>query len=193
MRPAMIGFVAAVAMTGAGFAAGAPYRVLPGSVLGFTATAEGESFEGRFARFTPSIEFDPKQLASSRFDVRIDLASADTRNSERDEILHGNAFFNVGKSAQARYVASRFRALGGDRYVAEGVLSLNGISKPVALSFSWSGGDKPVLVGSAALKRLDFAVGSGEWADTDDLPNEVRVTTRLLLAAPAGRPAAKQP
>lgn len=193
MKTVIISFVAAVAMTGAGFAQPAPYRVLPGSVLGFTASAEGEPFEGRFARFTPSIDFDPKRLASSRFDVRIDLASADTRNSERDELLHGNGFFNVGKVAQARYVASRFRALGGDRYVAEGVLTLNGISKPVALNFSWSGGAKPILVGDAALKRLDFAVGTGEWADTGDLPNEVRVTTRLLLAAPAGTPATKSP
>lgn len=193
MKAVIACFVTAVAINAAGIAQAAAYRVLPGSKLGFTATAEGMPFDGHFARFTPSIEFDPKQLASARFDVRIDLASADTRNTERDEMLHGNGFFNVGKVAQARYVASRFRALGGNRYVAEGVLTLNGISKPVPLNFTWSGGTRPVLVGSAALKRLDFAVGTGEWADTGDLPNEVRVTTRLLLAAPAGTPAAKKP
>lgn len=193
MRIALAGFVATMAIAAAGFAVAAPYRVLPGSLLGFTASAQGDEFEGRFARFTPSIEFDPKQLARARFDVRIDLASADTKNTERDEMLHGNGFFNAGKQAQARYVASRFRALGGNRYVADGVLTLNGISKPVPLNFTWSGGAKPVLVGSAALKRLDFGVGTGEWDDTEELLNEVRITTRLLLAAPAGTPAAKRP
>ena len=34
---------------------------------------------------------------------------------------------------------------------------------------------RPVLAGEATLKRLDFGVGTGEWADTELLPNEVRV------------------
>ena len=161
------------------------WRVLPGSSLGFTASYQGEEFEGRFARFTPTIAFDPKDLAHARFDVLVQLASADTRNDERDEMLRGEGFFNSRKSPTARYVASRFRALGGDRYVAEGQLSLNGITKPVSLAFTWSGGAKPVLVGTASLQRLAFAVGTGEWTDTGLLPDAVRVKTRLLLAAPA--------
>ena len=51
-----------------------------------------------------------------------------------------------------------------------------------ALSFTWTATAKPVLIGEARLKRLDFGIGSGEWADTDLLPNEVLVKTRLLLA-----------
>jgi polyisoprenoid-binding protein YceI len=169
----------------------ATWRVLPGSSLAFTASYQGEVFEGRFARFTPTIAFDPKQLAGSRFDVLVQLASASTRNDERDEMLRGDGFFNAGKAPTARYQASRFRALGGDRFVADGTLSLNGVSRPVALSFTWSGGPQPVLVGNATLKRLDFKVGTGEWADTELLPDAVRVKTRLLLAAPAPAPAAK--
>ena len=165
------------------------WRVLPGSSLGFTASYQGESFEGRFARFTPTIAFDPADLADSRFDVLVQLASADTRNDERDEMLRGEGFFNARRSPTARYLASRFRALGGDRFVADGTLVLNGVSKPVSLAFTWSGGARPVLVGNASLSRLDFQVGTGDWADTTLLPDAVRVKTRLLLAAPA--PAAK--
>ena len=180
----------------AGFAAGAqagPWRVLPGSTLGFASSFEGEAFEGNFAKFTPRIEFDPKQLASARFDVAIELASADTRNDERDEALRGTGFFNSAKTPQARYLATKFRALGGNRYVAEGTLTLNGISKPVALQFSWTPGAQTVLAGTAAVKRLDFKVGTGEWSDTGELPDAVTIRTRLLLAAPTGTPAAKKP
>ena len=166
-------------------ATAAPWRVLPGSTLGFSSSYEGESFEGSFAKFTPRIEFDPKQLATSRFDVGIELASADTRNDERDEALRGTGFFNSRKAPQARYLATRFKALGGNRYLATGTLSLNGISKPVALEFTWTPGAQTVLAGSATVQRLDFGVGTGEWADTGLLPNAVRVKTRLLLAAPA--------
>jgi len=175
----------------AGSASAAHWRVLPGSTLGFSTSFEGEAFEGAFGKFTPSIDFDPKQLATSRFDVVIELASADTKNDERDEALRGTDFFNSKKTPQARYLATKFRALGGNRYAADGTLTLNGMSKPVVLEFSWTPGAKTVLAGSASLKRLDFKVGTGEWSDTSDLPNEVKVKTRLLLAP--GTPAAKKP
>jgi polyisoprenoid-binding protein YceI len=185
--------VAALALAAAGAASATPYRVLPGSSLGFATSYQGESFEGSFAKFSPRIEFDPKQLAGARFDVAIELASAGTRNDERDETLRGEDFFNTHKSAQAHYLATKFRALGGNRYVADGTLTLNGISKPVALAFTWTPGAQTVLAGSATVQRLDFKVGTGDWADTGDLPNAVTVKTRLLLAAPAGTPAAKKP
>ena len=172
-----------LAGTGASVAAhAADWRMQPGSMLGFSSQFQGEAFAGRFARFSPQIRFDPTHLADSRFDVAIDLASANTSNEERDGMLRGSDFFNVGKHAQARFVAVKFRALGGNRYAAEGTLSLNGISKPVILSFSWTPGAKAVLAGEARLKRLDFGVGRGEWTDTDLLPNNVTVKTRLVLA-----------
>ncbi|MEO7251965.1 MAG: YceI family protein [Arenimonas sp.] len=160
----------------------ADWRVLPGSSLGFTARYQAEAFGGHFAKFTPQIRFDPTRLGDSRFDVVIDLASVDTRNQERDDMLRTPEFFNSRKQAQARFLASKFRALGGNRFIADGVLSLHGVSKPVSLSFTWAATAKPVLTGEARLRRLDFGIGSGEWADTDLLPNEVLVKTRLLLA-----------
>jgi len=161
----------------------ADYIALPGSTLGFSASYEGEGFDGRFVRFTPQIRFDPAKLATSRFDVGIDLASAKTDNDERDEALTGREFFDTRKNPQARYIATRFRALGGNRYAADGTLSLHGANRPVTLTFTWTPGAKPVLVGETKLKRLDFGIGTGDWADTDALPNEVKVRTRLVLGA----------
>ena len=163
-------------------ASAADYAAQPGSRLGFTATYQGEAFEGRFATFTPQIRFDPQALATSRFDVRIALASASTDNVERDEMLVGSEFFDAGTVAEARYTATRFRALGGNRFVADGTLSLRGVSKPVPLTFTWTPGAQPVLQGEARLSRLAFQVGTGDWTDTELLPDEVLVTTRLVLA-----------
>jgi polyisoprenoid-binding protein YceI len=171
-------------------AAGATdYVALPGSTLGFTATYQGEAFAGSFAKFVPQIRFDPGKLAESRFDVRITLASADTRNSERDDMLKGSEFFDTANKPEGRYVATRFRALGGNRYVADGVLTLHGVSKPAPLAFSWTPGTKPTLDGTAMLKRLDFNVGTGDWTDLDLIPNEVKVRTHLLLAPVLAKPA----
>lgn len=153
----------------------------PGSTLGFSSSQQGEAFEGQFGKFTPQIRFDPKKLAESRFDVSIQLASASTHNAERDELLLGDEFFNAVKMPQARFVATKFRALGGNRYAADGALTLRGLSKPVSLVFTWTSGASTVLNGEATLKRLDFKVGAGDWADTSVLPNAVKVKTRLLL------------
>lgn len=151
------------------------------SHLGFVGTVQGESFEGRFAAFSADIRFDPDALADSRFDVRIDLASADSQNEERDSTLKGEDFFAVERMPQAHYRAERFRRLDDGRFVADGELTLRGITHPVSLTFRWTPGNPAQLQGEAELKRLDFGVGGGEWADEDTIANAVRVVTSLHL------------
>lgn len=182
MKALLLAGLAAFGLAHAAHAAAADWRMQPGSTLGFRSSMQGEAFTGRFARFAPTLRFDPAKLAGARFDVVIDLASVGTNNAERDDALKSLEFFGVKKQPQARYVATAFRALGQGRFVADGVLTLNGRSKPVPLAFTWTGGARPVLAGSATVKRLDFGVGTGEWADLSVLPNDVQVTTRLVLA-----------
>lgn len=153
------------------------------SQLTFVAIYQGESFTGRFQTFTPAISFDPAALERSRFDVRITLASANTDNEERDDLLLGSDFFDSKKLSEARYTATKFRALGGNKFVADGNLTLRGISKPIALTFTWTTGAKTTLQGEARLNRLDFNVGTGDWADTGLLPATVTVKTTLNLTA----------
>ena len=151
------------------------------STLSFSTSYDGEDFSGGFKQFTADLRFDPQNLPGSRFDVLIQLGSANTENEERDETLLGSEFFNAIAAPQARYTATRFRKLADGRFVAEGTLSLRGLSKPVPLTFSWAPGASPTLVGSAALNRLDFNVGTGDWDDVEVMPNAVKVETRLSL------------
>ena len=160
----------------------ANYRANPkSSTLTFSSSYQGEAFTGRFGRFDAHIAFDPANLANSRFDVTITLASADTANSERDDTLRSADFFNVAKMPTAHYLAAKFRSLGGNRYAADGTLTLRGMTRPVTLSFVWTPGAIPALVGDASINRLDFGVGGGEWADTSTIGNAVKVHTSLVL------------
>lgn len=161
------------------------WQMAKGSNLSFSSSFQGEAFTGNFSRFTPQIRFDPKRLAEARFDVSIDLASADTRNGERDDTLKTSDFFDVRKTPTARYTAAAFKDLGNGRYQANGTLSLRGISKPVALVFSWKPGASAILAGDATVNRLDYKVGSGDWSDTGILPNAVKVKTVLVLVPKA--------
>lgn len=159
----------------------ADYVQAPGSTLAFAGSYQGEAFTGRFPGFATKFSFDPKRLAASKLDVAIPVGRATTGVAEFDGEMVGSAGFDAVKFPQARYTATRFRALGGHRYAADGTLSLRGISKPVTLTFTWTPGARPVLVGKATVKRLEFGVGGGEWADTDLLPNAIAVSTRVNL------------
>jgi polyisoprenoid-binding protein YceI len=172
---------ALVAMMAAAPAFAADYVQAPGSTLVFASKYDGEVFTGKFANFTTTLSFDPANLATSKLDVVIPLAGASTGNGDRDSTLASGDFFNVAKFAQARYTANRFRSLGGNQYAADGNLSLRGVSEPVTLTFTWTPGVQPVLSGKATVKRLDFGVGSGDWADTSNIPNEVAVSTKVVF------------
>lgn len=159
----------------------ADYVQAPGSTLVFASNYQGETFTGKFGGFNTTLSFDPANLATSKLDVTIQLAGTKTGNDDRDSTLQTGDFFDVARFAQARYTATRFRALGGNQYAADGTLSLRGVSKPVTLTFTWTPGAQPVLAGKATVKRLDFGVGGGDWADTSTIPNEVAISTKVVL------------
>lgn len=174
-----LAFAAAVAALPA---MAADYVQAAGSTLVFATKYDGEVFTGSFPAFTTKLRFDPANLATSRLEVAIPLAGAKTGNDDRDGTLRGSDFFDVAKFAQARYTASTFRSLGDNRYAADGVLELRGVRKPVTLSFTWTPGKAPVLAGKATVRRLDFGVGGGDWADTSMIPDEVAISTRVVFA-----------
>lgn len=173
-------FMLALALPGAAAASEWVMRA-EDSILEFAGSMQGEGFDGRFGAFEADIRFDPADLASARFDVRIDLASADSQNQERDETLLGPDFFDVASAPQARYVATRFRS-DGDGFIADGDLTLHGATRPVPLRFTFARNDEgAVLTGHAQLDRLQFGIGTGDWADPDVIAHAVDVDTRLEL------------
>ena len=159
----------------------ADYIQAPGSSLVFAGTYQGEAFTGRFPGFATTFRFDPKQLATSKLQVSIPLATAATSNADYDGELRGASFFNATKFPRATYVATKFRALGGNRYAADGALTLRGVSKPVVLEFTWTPGAAPVLSGKATVKRLAFGVGGGDWADTALIPDAIAISTKVVF------------
>ena len=159
----------------------ADYGQAVGSSLVFAGSYQGQVFTGRFPGFNTRLSFDPAQLANAKLDVTIPLATATTANADYDEQMRGDAFFDAGRFAQAHYVATKFRALGGNRYAADGMLTLHGVSKPVTLTFTWTAGAQPVLSGKATVKRLEFGVGGGDWADTSLIPDAIAVSAKVVF------------
>ena len=186
--PGILAFCAGLAallpaMSGAEAAPG--WRADPArSRLEFSGTLAGGRFDGRFLRFTPEITFDAADLANCRFRVEVDTASADTQEAERDGMLKGPDFFAVGRWPTARFEATRFVQSGPGRFVAHGRLTLRDVTREIALPFRFetaADGRTATLSGSAAIRRLEFGVGQGEWRDTRWLGDEVEVRFDLAL------------
>jgi polyisoprenoid-binding protein YceI len=160
----------------------ADYTVQPASTLGFTGTFQGATFDGSFKKFDAVISYDPANLAASKFDVTVDVASAATGDADRDQALPGSDFFDASKFPKAHFVTTGFSKDAAGNVVANGNLTLHGITKPVSLKVQFTpraGGASLVVM--TQLKRLDFGVGSGEYKDTGTIADDVKVNGNLLL------------
>lgn len=164
-------------------ASAADYTMQPaGSTLGFSDTFQGETFNGHFGQWNAAISYDAANLASSKFDVDVDLASARTGDNDRDTALPGADFFDVAKFPKAHFVTTGFRQ-NGAQVIADGQLTLRGVTRPVSLQVTFKPqGNGATLDVAGTVKRLDFGVGGGDYADTSVIGADVKITAHLQLA-----------
>jgi polyisoprenoid-binding protein YceI len=151
------------------------------SALTFTGTYQSGPFTGKFGKFDAAISYDEADLSKAKFDVKIDVASVDTKSSERDDTLRTADFFDTAKFPQAHFVTSSFeRDAAG--VVAKGMLTIRETSKPVTLKVKFAASaEGTTLDVDTKLSRLDFGLGaSNDWAD---IGKDVGVRGHLVLTA----------
>ncbi|MGH8182349.1 MAG: YceI family protein [Rhodanobacteraceae bacterium] len=154
------------------------------STLTFTNTYQNVEYTGQFRRFAAHIVYDPADLAHAKFDVTVDVTSLDTENSERDHTALGADFFDTAKFPKAHFVTTAFHKAANGEVLADGMLSLRGVTKPVTLKvkFAPHRGSATLDV-TAQLQRLDFGIGTGQWADPSMIGDGVTVHGHLMLLA----------
>jgi polyisoprenoid-binding protein YceI len=150
------------------------------SRIGFTSSFGGQTVQGTFRRWDAQIQFDPKALATSRVVATIDVASAATGDSSKDESLPTADWFDAAHFPRASFAASSFKDLGGGRYQAIGTLTLKGVARPVTLPFTLViTGAQARMQGQVALNRSAFGVGKGQFASAETVPFQVAVTVAV--------------
>lgn len=140
--------------------------------MGFT------PYTGLFGSVTGTLELDPKRPAAAKVDVTIPVAKVTTASAALTaHLLRAGKdtttkpdFFGADP-APARFVSTSVKALGKDRAVITGNLTLNGVTKPVVLTATFYGaGTLPEMMGGkesvgftarATIKRSDFGLGFG--------------------------------
>jgi polyisoprenoid-binding protein YceI len=156
------------------------------STLEFTNSYQNVQYTGQFKRFNAKIDYDPADLAHAKFDVTVDITSLDTQNAERDHTALGVDFFDTAKFPRAHFVTTAFHTEADGKVVADGTLTLRGVSKPVELQVQFAPhGNTAKLDVTAQLKRLDFGIGTGQWADPSLIGDGVTVHGHLALTRAA--------
>ena len=184
MMRRLVPWLAALSLSAAASAAGptTSYSADPQqSRLEFVGVQAGAEFKGAFHKFSADIEFAPDALASSRFDVQIDLKSVDSMDKDRDTTIRGSDIFDVAHYPTAHYVTRSFTKTAAG-YSAVGALTLHGVTKDVPIDFQFvAAAGKSKIEGTAKLKRLEFGVGQGDWKSTAEVKDEVKVAFSLVL------------
>jgi polyisoprenoid-binding protein YceI len=152
------------------------------SSLKFTFEQAGAAASGSFKKFTTVLLYDDKNLAASSLNVRVEIASLDTQEQERDGMLKDAELFNAAKYPAATFAASSLAKRADGGLEAVGKLTIRDITHnlrlPLILKPTPEGFD---LSGKIAIKRLDYGVGQGEWKATDSVGDEVKIEYTVSL------------
>ncbi len=158
-----------------------PWAVAYGdSQLGFVAQQGATRFQGHFADWTAEIRFDPDALDASRAVIDIAIGSIDAGDSVRTSTAKQTEWFNQSAFPNAEFRTTAFRHLGENRYEADAVLTIKGVSNRVTLPFTLDiRGDTATMVGDLTIDRTSWGVGSGQWANANTIKLEVTIQVRL--------------
>jgi polyisoprenoid-binding protein YceI len=136
------------------------------STISFTYKQFSSRVYGTFSKFKATLDFDTAKPSAAHAALTIQLDSIDAGNSDASSELQKPAWFDTATYPVATFESTGVKALGNNRYSITGKLMLRGMTRVV---------DVPVLLksenaigifdGQLTLKRSDFKIGEGEWAD----------------------------
>ncbi len=133
--------------------------------------AQGDTpFEGEFKTFQAMIDLDPRHPETGKIEAVIDMSSASAGSPDRDGFLPQADWLDSSRFPQARFQSTAIHTMasgtdGKAAYVADGSLTIKGITRPVTLSFALEpDGTATRAQGHVALMRTDFNIGAGTWS-----------------------------
>lgn len=148
------------------------------------------SVTGKFTSFEGNINFDPANLQGSSVNFTIPVKSVNTDDSKRDKHLQSDAFFDANTYPDMTFTSTKFEKKSEKDYVAYGKLTIRNISKDIALPFKITGQmEHPMMKGTIILglastmkiNRNDYGVGTGSWATTMVVGDNVDININMEL------------
>ncbi len=143
---------------------------------------------GRFDRFSGSLQFDPEKPNEGQVKVEIDAASVNTNSTDRDNHLRSPDFLDVASSPQLTFRSTKFESTGPSSLKVHGDFTLRKVTKPVVLEVRqlgllkdpW-GLDRILFNAKTMLQRSDYglvwnkALDNGGWLVSERVELELDV------------------
>jgi polyisoprenoid-binding protein YceI len=127
---------------------------------------------GKFNKFNGDIEFYPKNIKKSKFNIQIDPTSIDTDNQKRDKHLRSDDFFHVEKYDKITFKSKEIKVKGDKKFDVKGDLTIKGVTKLITVNMVYLGQNKDPwgnlkagFEASTKLNRKDFNI---TWNKTLD-------------------------
>jgi cytochrome b561/polyisoprenoid-binding protein YceI len=150
------------------------------SSLGFVVQFSGASVGGSFASWSADVTFEPEQLDASRAEIVVQTASVSIGDPYLSPQATGSDGFASEAHPDAVFVSEAFSVNPDGGYLAQGTLTLRGISVPLTLNFIFEETDGVAKVsGSGSVNRLDFGIGQSNAADEGWLKYPVEIVFDL--------------
>jgi polyisoprenoid-binding protein YceI len=150
------------------------------SKLGFSVLWSNEPFSAVFKKWNAAIDFDPADVSHAHVTVTVDLGSEASDESDFDSGLKGAQGFQTSRFPTAGFETTSVTHKSGNDFVANGKLSLRGVTRSITLPFTLIvSGANAHMTGTAHVIRTDFGVGQGTWAAPDPASHDVSVNVDL--------------
>ncbi len=152
------------------------------SNIHFTSKLMGSNLSGDFSKFSGKVSFNPDDPEKAKANLTIEISSFNAGGQELQDEAKGKDWFNTKNFPTANFVSDSIKNLGGGHLEVHGNLSMKGKSMPLVMTVAYQPqGKQMVFDASFQLLRLDYGLGSGNWADPSAVANEVPVKVHLAL------------
>jgi len=148
--------------------------------------------DGKFDNFSGVVNFDPKNLAESKFSFEIKTDSVNTNIAKRDKHLQSADFFDTEKYPLMTFESVKITDEGNGRYNVFGKFTVKGKTYDLTLPLTLVGiKDHPAVQGKqvigfnggVVLDRLAYQVGTGKFYDMGMVGKDVEVLVTLEALA----------
>jgi polyisoprenoid-binding protein YceI len=134
-------------------------------------------------------------LATSTMEVKVNVASINTKNEKRDEHLRSADFFDAAKYPSMSFKSTSIKTSTNPefKYVATGNLTVKDVTKPVDLYFNYLGSlENPYsksavhsFEGEFSINRIEFHIGESGPMVGDDVKISINAEASPIPATPA--------
>jgi polyisoprenoid-binding protein YceI len=94
---------------------------------------------GQFDQISGTVEFNPERPAESSIDVRINAASINTREPQRDGHLKSPDFLDVENYPEISFKSRQIEVIDDTSGRVTGDLTIRGVARPVTLEVEYAG------------------------------------------------------